>query len=135
MIGQPVYTQDILTKFGMSVAKPVSVTSVTGTKLVKAADDSDEVNQGLYQSAVGSLLHLSSRTRPDIAYAVSNVAQFSAKPNKQHWTAVKRILRYLQGTKFFGLLYAKEESKECVGCSDADRAGDLDNRRSTSVCI
>ena len=102
---------------------------------MKAADDSDEVNQGLYQSAVGSLIYRSSRTRPDIAYAVSNVAQFSAKPNKQHWTAVKRILRYLQGTKFFGLLYAKEESKECVGYSDADRAGDLDNRRSTSVCI
>ena len=76
--------------------------------------------------------YLSSRTRPDIAYAVSNVAQFSVKPNKQHWTAVKRILRYLQGTKKFGLLYAKEGSKECVGYSDADWAGDLDNQRSTS---
>ena len=116
----------------MSDAKPVSTPVDTGTKLVKATDDSDEVNQGLYQSAVGSLLYLSSRTRPDIAYAVSNVAQFSAKPNKQHWTAVKRILRYLQGTKNFGLLYAKEGSKECVGYSDADWAGDLDNRRSTS---
>ena len=131
-IGQLVYTQDILTKFGMSEAKPVSTPVDTGTKLVKAMDDSSEVDQGLYQSAVGSLLYLSSRPRPDIAYAVSIVAQFSAKPTKQHWTAVKRILRYLQGTKNFGLLYSKEGSKECVGYSDVDWAGDLDNRRSTS---
>lgn len=62
----------------MSDAKPVSTPVDTGTKLVKANDDSDEVNQGLYKSAVGSLLYLFSRTRPDIAYAVSNVAQFSA---------------------------------------------------------
>ena len=55
-IGQPVYTQDILTKFGMSEAKPVSTPVDTGTKLVKAMDDSSEVDQGLYQSAVGSLL-------------------------------------------------------------------------------
>ena len=60
-IGQPVYTQDILTKFGMSEAKPVSTPVDTGTKLVKATDDSSEVDQGLYQSAVGSLLYLSSR--------------------------------------------------------------------------
>ena len=126
-IGQPVYTQDILEKFGMSNAKPVSTPVDTSMKLVKATDDSDEVDQGLYQSAVGSLLYLSSRTRPDITYAVSNVAQFSTKPNRQHWTAVKRIMRYLRGTSNFGLLYTKEESKECVGYSDADWAGDPDS--------
>lgn len=134
-IGQPVYTQTILEKFGMNNAKPVSTPADASTKLVKATDDSDEVDNGLYQSAVESLLYLSSRTRPDIAYAVSNVAQFSNKPNKQHWTAVKRIMRYLQGTSNFGLLYTKEESNECVGYSDADWAGNLDDRRSTSGYI
>ena len=56
----------------MSNAKPVSTPVGTSTKQ-KPTDDSDVIDQGLYQSAVGSLLYLSSRTRPDIAYAVSNV--------------------------------------------------------------
>jgi hypothetical protein len=86
-----------------------------------------------YQSAVGSLLYLS--TRPDIVYAVSNIARFSSEPTKQHWTAVKRILRYLNGTQNFGLLYKKTENTEIVGFSDADLAGDLNDRKSTSGYI
>ena len=114
------YTQDILQKFRLSNTKPVSTPVDTSMKLVKATYDCYEVDQGLYQLVVRSLLYLSSRTRPYITYAVSNVAQFSTKPNRQHWTAVKRIMRYLRGTSNFGLLYTKEESKECVGYSDAD---------------
>jgi len=44
-------------------------------------------------------------TRPDIAYAVSKVSQYSSNPNSTHWTAVKRIFRYLRGTREFGLCY------------------------------
>ena len=57
-IGQPVYTQTILEKFGMNNAKPVNTPADASTKLVKATDDSDEVDNGLYQSAVVSLLYL-----------------------------------------------------------------------------
>ena len=46
--------------------------------------------------------------------------------------AVKRILRYLKGTPNHGLLYSKEGSKDCVGYSDADWAGDVEDRKSTS---
>ena len=52
-------------------------------------------NKEEYQSAVGSLFYLSSATRPDVTFAVNNVAKFLANPTKEHWTAVKRILRYL----------------------------------------
>ena len=55
------------------------------------------------QAAVGSLLYLSTKTCPDIAYAVGRVARFCAKPTKDHWMAIKRILRYLKGTFNFGL--------------------------------
>ena len=55
-------------------------------------------NQQLYQAVVGSQLYLSTKTRPVIAYTVSCVARFCAKPSKEHWTGVKRILRYLKGT-------------------------------------
>ena len=131
-IGQPAYTESVLQKFGMENSKPVRTPVDTGTKLVKATDDEECVDQKLYQSAVGSLLYLSVGTRPDITYAVSNVAKFSAKPTKQHWIAVKRIMRYLRGTIYYGLLYSRSGSKKCIGYSDSDWAGDLDDRKSTS---
>ena len=62
----------------------------------------------MYQSAVGSLLYLSGWTRPDIAFAVRNVARFCSNPTKEHWTAVKRILRYLKGTAHYGLMYSTD---------------------------
>ena len=66
----------------------------------------------------------------DITFAVSNVANVCAKPTKEHWTAVKHILRYLKDTFDFGLLYDNENQGECIGFSDW--AGDLADRRSTS---
>ncbi len=62
-------------------------------KLVKAEDGEDTFDQSVYQSAVGSLLYLSTGTRPDVAFAISNVAKFSSNPTRKQWTALKRILR------------------------------------------
>ncbi len=89
-------------------------------KLVKATEDEEPADQCVYQSAVGILLYLSTRTRPDIAFTVSNVAKFCSNPTKSHWLAVKRIIRYLKVTTHLGLLYTKSDLKECVGYSDAD---------------
>ena len=74
-------------------------------------------------------------TRPDITFAVSNVAKYCSKPTKEHWIAVKRIMRYLKGTHNLGLTYKKSDSNSCVGFSDSDWAGDLDDRKSTSGYI
>lgn len=131
-VGQPAYTESLLQKFGMENAKPVNTPVDTSTKLVKATEDEDSVDQQLYQSAVGSLLYLSVGTRPDITYAVSNVAKFSSLPTKEHWSGVKRIMRYLKGTVNLGLFYNNKGSKKCIGYSDADWGGDLDDRKSTS---
>jgi len=106
-IGQQSYTESILRRFGMEDAKKIRTPVDTSTKLVKGAVEDTCVDQQLYQSAVGSLLYLSIATRPDITYAVSNVAKFCAKPTKEHWVAVKRIFRYLKGTQQYGLLYSK----------------------------
>ena len=118
-IGQPAYATSVLQKYG----------------IMKAKEDEECVDQQRYQSAVGSLLYLSSSTRPDITYAMSTVAKYSANPTKQHWIAVKRIFRYLKGTLNHGLLYSRNESTECVGFSDSDWGGDLDDRKSTSGYI
>ena len=95
-------------------------------------EDCEGVNQPQFQSAVGSLLYLSIMTRPDITYAVSNVAKFCVNPSKQHWIAVKQIMHYLKGTLCLGLLYRKDGSSDCVGYSDADWAGDTDDCKSMS---
>lgn len=90
-MGQTSYTRNILEKFGMENSKHISTPTDMSAKLVKATEDAEKVEQTLFQCAVGSLLYLSTRTRPDIAFAVSNVARFCAEPTKQHWIAVKRM--------------------------------------------
>ena len=127
-IGLETYARELVKKFKMEESKAVSTPIQLGSYLVKAVDEDDMFDQ----SAVGSLLYLSTRTRPDITYAVSSVARFTSKPTKQHWTAAKRIFRYLNGTISFRLLYSKDKEKECTGYSDADWAGDLNDRKSTS---
>ena len=116
----------------MSESKLVSMPVDTNMKFAKMTEDKECVHQQLYQSATGSFLYLSVGTMPDITYAVSNMAKFSVKLNKQHWIGVKHIMRYLKGTVHFGILYSMKGSKECVGYSEADWAGDLDNQKSTS---
>lgn len=131
-IGQPAYVDNILEKFGLGNAKEVSTPADPSTKLEKAKEDSELVDKELYQSAVGSLLYLSVATRPDITYAVNNVARYCAEPTKEHMIAVKRIMRYLKGTRNFGLEYTKDGNKNCIGFSDADWAGNSDDRKSIS---
>ena len=92
-IGQEAYARELLKKFKMEESNAVSTPIQLGSNLVKAVEEDDMFDQEIYQSAVGSLLYLSTRTRPDISYAVSSVARFTSKPTKQHWTAVKRIFR------------------------------------------
>ena len=88
-IGQPAYFRKVLKKFKMDNSKPVGTPVEIGTKLVKPKDGDNLVDQELHQSDVGSLLYLSTKTRPDIAYAVGNVSLFSSKPTQTHWIAVK----------------------------------------------
>ena len=96
---------------------------------MKAADEEECINQQQYQSIIGSLMYLSVSSRPDITYSVSTLARFSSQPNNQHWTALKRVLRYLKGTVHYGITYTQKSSKECIGYSDADWAGDLNDQR------
>jgi hypothetical protein len=87
-----------------------------------------------YLEAVGSLMYLSQGTRPDIAYAVGVVSQFSKNPGPSHWKAVTRIFRYLRGTSSYRLAFGPSTSGNqlVTGFSDSDFGGNLDTRRSTS---
>jgi len=77
-------------------------------------------------------MYLATCTRPDIAYAVGTLAKFSSKPNQTQWLAAKRVLQYLKGTSNLGIIFKGDEPESCKAYSDADWAGDKDDRKSTS---
>lgn len=89
------------------------------------------VDKTMYRQLIGSLMYLTA-SRPDIQFAVSYVSRFMENPSGDHLFAAKRILRYLQGTKDFGLFFMKKSMSALVAYSDSDFAGCKDDRRSTS---
>jgi hypothetical protein len=84
------------------------------------------------QSAVGSLMYAMTCTRADIAFAVSTVSRFCSNYGTAHWVAVKRIMRYLKGTAHYRLQLGGGAQVLLSGYCDADWAGDLDERKSTT---
>lgn len=85
-----------------------------------------------YREAVGSLIFASQQTRPDICFAVNNVAKFCNNPGPAHWQAVKRIFRYLKGTSQVRLEYRKDGNNSITGYSDSDWGSSEDDRRSVT---
>jgi hypothetical protein len=129
-ISQEKYIREMLKKFGMTDCKPVSTPMQTSCKLSKD-DDSKDADQRQYRSMIGSLLYVTT-SRPDVMQEVGQVARFQEAPKESHVLAVKRIFRYLKGTKEFGLWYPKGKDLSLVAYTDADWAGCIDDRRSTS---
>jgi len=129
-ISQSKYILELLKKFGGDNVKPIGTPMSPSTKL-----DKDEkgvtVDQKKYRGIIGSLLYLTA-SRPDIMFSVCLCARFQANPKESHLKATKRILRYLSHTHNFGLWYPSCENFDLVGYSDADYAGSLVDRKSTS---
>lgn len=71
-------------------------------------------------------MYLAQITRPDISFAVKTLSRFNKNPTVAHWTAVKRIFRYLQGTKELKLVYTQDGNEKITGYCDADWASDFD---------
>jgi len=89
------------------------------------------VDLSLYRSMIGSLLYLTA-SRPDIAFSVGVCARFQANPKESHLTTVKRIIRYVNETLSYGIWYSRVTNHVVAGYSDADWAGNVDDRKSTS---
>ena len=121
----------LLKEYGMFECRPAT-TPMEGI-LTKLEGDDITPDHG-FMSAVGSFLYLAMVSRPDIAFAVHSLGKHMQAAGKDHWAAVQRLLRYLQGTKDLTIRYTGNTDGlfELVGYADADYAGDLDNRRSTS---
>ncbi|GJR20860.1 retrovirus-related pol polyprotein from transposon TNT 1-94 [Tanacetum coccineum] len=129
-INQAKYTLEILKKHGMEKGQSIGTPMATKPKL--DADLSGEpVDQTDYRSKIGLLMYLTS-SRPDIVQAVCYCARYQARPTEKHLKEVKRIFRYLRGTIHMGLWYPKGSGFELTAFSDADHAGCVDTRKSTS---
>ena len=90
-----------------------------------------EVSPTLYRSIIGSLFYLTA-SRLDIVFSMGVCARYQATPKESHLTAVKQIIQYINGTLDYGLWYLKDSNACLVGYSDADWAGRVDDRKSTS---
>ncbi|XP_042966696.1 secreted RxLR effector protein 161-like [Carya illinoinensis] len=110
---------------------------VKGDKFSKSQcpqDDNERTQMQMvpYSSVVDSLMYAQVCTQPDIAYVVG---RYLSDPGLAHWKATKKVLRYLQGTKDLVLTYWRSDILDIVGYSNANFAGCLDDRKSTSSCV
>ena len=137
LLDQKTHIIEMLRRFNLVEAKPSPTPMEVGAKLVKRQkpieDQSDDgAAREPYREAVGCLIHLSQTTRPDLCHAVSVVSQFCSNPAKQHWVAVKRIMRYAKGTQDLQLRFNGKIQSGMVAYSDADWGGCSDCRKSTT---
>jgi hypothetical protein len=129
-LSQTRMTEELVKKYNLSEARTRSTPFNTSVKLTKEGTLLDTTKYG-YAELVGSLLYLSVCTRPDIAQAVGALARYMSKPTQDHWKLAKGVLRYLATTTNYGIIFTKTEL-DLRGYCDADFAGDLDTRRSTT---
>ncbi|KAK2378305.1 putative mitochondrial protein [Trifolium repens] len=129
-ISQSKYAKNIVKKFGLDSASHKKTPAPTHLKSTK--DESGiSVDQSQYRSMIGSLLYLTA-SRPDITFAVGVCARYQADPKVSHLAQVKRILKYVNGTCNYGILYSHSDCCKLIGYCDADWAGSADDRKSTS---
>ncbi len=138
-VDQTTYIKSILRKFGMTDCKPSKTPGIDKQKLTRAmcpeagTAEQEEAQKFDYRGVIGSVMHLCVSTRPDLAFICSSLSQFLENPGREHIMAAKHVLRYLQETKFQKLVYRLDETGiKLLGFSDADWAGNVDNRKSTS---
>lgn len=128
-ISQSVYARNLLQRLIWKHVKMLELLSTT-TKLCK--DEAGEsVDENIYRRIIGSLLYLTT-SRPDICLSVGVCDWYQAHPKVSHLNAVKCILKYVKGILNHGLYYSKETNQNLVSYYDANWAGSIDDRCSTS---
>ena len=135
-MSQSLYISDMLQRYGMMDCKPSRTPMSTDFSKSLTEQELEKIEDGTpHREAIGSLLYASISTRPDIATAVGILAQYVSNPKKQHWMGVKRVFRYLQGTKEYGLVLDGSQGVVLNGFVDSDWASDIDTRKSRTGYI
>jgi Reverse transcriptase (RNA-dependent DNA polymerase) len=127
-IKQTAYIDKILARFGMSQCKPVSTPM---EKVLRRAETGDDQLRSEYMKLVGSILYPANMTRPDIMYPSQSLARNMQSPSHVHFTAGKRVIRYLMGTRDEGIIYGVGDLEPVIYV-DASWGDDPDTGRSTT---
>jgi hypothetical protein len=135
-LSQRGYIQQLGERFRMKNAKPVYLPADANSRLTRAAEGAQCITNVPYRELVGCLMYIVTCTRPDIADAVGSVAKYCENHTSEHWSAAKRILKYLLTTQDIALVYDGHLATELIGFADASWASDEDTRRSTTgFCV
>ncbi|KAJ3622463.1 hypothetical protein MTP99_002971 [Tenebrio molitor] len=134
---QKVYAENVVQRFRMEHANSVKIPADQHHQMDPEmhTNGDKETDNKLYRQIIGSLMYLSLGTRPDITYAVNKASQFLENPRKIHWKAAKRIVKYLKGTINHGLYFPVKQEGHVYAFSDADYAGDVTSRKSTTGIV
>lgn len=132
-ISQSKYAKALLDRFRMTNCKISSTPMENGLKF-STQTDSKEVNESTCRELVRSLIYLTN-IRPDLCFAISYISRFMTAPKVEHWTAAKRVLRYVKRKLDFGILYNKSKESRLSGYTDSNWAGSVDDRKSTSIYV
>jgi len=103
---------------------------IIGLKLIKE-DEGSKVDPTPFKRLVGNLMYLTT-SRPYIMYGVTLISRFMETPRESDWKAGKRILRYVNTTKDFGIKYSTSYDFKLIGYIDSDCGGNIDDKKSTS---
>jgi len=136
-LSQEAYVDTIVKRFNLQDGFKVSTPLDPHVRLSKSLSpktdsEKEKMNSIPYAEAVGSLMYLTMGTRPDVSFAVQSLSKYLSNPGRAHWTAVQRTIRYINATRELKLTLGGMEPILLSGCTDADWAGDLDNRTSVS---
>ena len=139
-VSQESYFRKVLNNFKMDQCKSVATPLGAHFKLKSPSEKEieeigDSMNGVPYQSAVGSIMYAMIGTRPDLAYPVGLISRFMSNPVPEHWSAVKWVLRYIQGTIETRLCFKNKGEFVLKGYCDSDYGGDLDERRSVNGIV
>ncbi|KAH9695613.1 hypothetical protein KPL71_022838 [Citrus sinensis] len=136
------YLKRVVNRFGIVNSKHVTTPVATHFKLSKQhapqeEADIDHMRRIPYSSAVGSIMYAMVCTRSNVVYGIGLVSMFMGNPGKEHWEAIKWLLRYLRGTEGHGVMFGQvsNASSKVLGYVDSDFAGDLDKRRSVTSLV
>lgn len=138
VIRQTRYIDDVVNTFNQQDAKAVVNPSEAGLKLSKTQSPTTDIEKAEmqskpYRSLIRCLLYITTGTRPDIAYVVTQLSRFFENPGQQHWKAAIRVLLYLKMTREFGITYDGSANEvQATAYTDADWGSNIDDRRSVS---
>ena len=136
-LSQQTYIERILKRFNMQSCSSGKTPIVKGDRFTKGQCPQNDIERDRmkaipYSLVVGSLMYVYVYTHPDIAFVVSVLGRHLSDPSQSNWKVVKKVLRYLQGTKDLMLTYRCIDTLGVVGFSDSDYASCVDDKKSTS---